>query len=138
VSDLLHRLRERGWRLTAQRRAIAEALAGDHVHLTADEVLATARSRLPEVGRATVYATLRELVDIGELVEVTTDRGPVRYDPNVGQPHQHLVCVSCSEVLDVPSELPSLSAEHRHDYDIETVEVTFRGRCPRCRELEPA
>jgi Fur family transcriptional regulator, stress-responsive regulator len=54
VSDLLLRLCERGWRLTAQRRVIAETLTGDHLHLTAEEVLAAARDRLPEVGRATV------------------------------------------------------------------------------------
>jgi Fur family transcriptional regulator, stress-responsive regulator len=138
VSDLLLRLCERGWRLTAQRRVIAETLTGDHLHLTADEVLAAARDRLPEVGRATVYATLRELVELGELTEMTTDRGAVRYDPNVAAPHHHLVCAGCGEVLDVPSELPTLAAEHRHGFEIDAVEVTFRGRCPSCREHAPA
>ena len=38
MSDLLKRLRGRGWRMTAQRRVVAEVLDGDHVHLTADEV----------------------------------------------------------------------------------------------------
>lgn len=133
MSDLLDRLRDRGWRLTAQRRVIAEALTGDHVHLTADEVLASARSRLPEVGRATVYATLSELVALGELTEVSADRGPVRYDPNVHQPHHHLVCDACGKVLDVSVDTPSLPAGLRHGYAVDRVDVTFRGRCPDCR-----
>jgi len=32
MSDLLERLRTRGWRLTPQRRVVAEVLHGDHVH----------------------------------------------------------------------------------------------------------
>jgi Fur family transcriptional regulator, stress-responsive regulator len=132
VTDLLTRLRARGWRLTAQRRVIAEALVGEHVHLTADEVLAGARDALPEVGRATVYATLRELVELGELAEVSTDRGPVRYDPNVGEAHHHLVCRDCHRVLDVTPEPPVLAAEASHGFTIDRVEVVFRGRCPDC------
>ncbi len=42
---LLERLRRRGWRLTAQRRVVAEALAGEHVHLTAEEVYERAARR---------------------------------------------------------------------------------------------
>lgn len=133
MTDLIGRLRGRRWRLTAQRRVIAEALTGEHLHLTADEVLARARERLPEVGRATVYATLRELVELGELVEVTPDRGPVRYDPNVTEPHHHLVCEGCGTVLDVSVAAPRLPAGQRHGFDVAGVEVTFRGRCPDCR-----
>ena len=40
--SLLERLRDRGYRLTSQRRVVAEVLDGDHVHMTADEVLEAA------------------------------------------------------------------------------------------------
>ena len=69
-ASLLERLRTRGWRVTPQRRAVAEVLTGDHVHLTADEVHERARARLPEVSLATVYNTLGELVDMGEVLEI--------------------------------------------------------------------
>ncbi|TDC65022.1 Fur family transcriptional regulator, partial [Streptomyces hainanensis] len=82
MSDLLQRLRGRGWRLTAQRRVIAEVLDGEHVHFTADEVHARATERLPEISRASVYNTLGELVALGEVIEVTTDGRAKRYDPN--------------------------------------------------------
>src|SRR5215470_17736285 len=98
---LLERLRAREWRITPQRRAIAQALEGDHVHLTAEEVLGIARSRLPEVSLATVYNTLNELVAMGEVQQVDAGPGPTRYDPNVAQPHHHLVCLTCGELRDV-------------------------------------
>ena len=53
-----------------QRRVIAEAMGGDHVHLTAERVLERARRRLPEVSLATVYNTLNELVSMGEVQQV--------------------------------------------------------------------
>ncbi|PSO54461.1 MAG: hypothetical protein BRC31_01810 [Actinobacteria bacterium QS_5_72_10] len=83
MTPLIDRLRRRGWRMTPQRRVIAEAMTGEHVHMTADEVLRHAREVLPEVSRATVYNTLNEMVSIGELLEITHADGRKRYDPNV-------------------------------------------------------
>ncbi|MEX2487168.1 MAG: Fur family transcriptional regulator [Nitriliruptoraceae bacterium] len=132
MDTLVDRLRQRGWRLTAQRRVIAEAITGEHVHLTADEVLARARSMLPEVSRATVYNTLHELVGIGELREVTHADGRKRYDPNVADNHHHLMCVDCGSMLDVHADTPDLADDERHGFDVLDVEITFRARCPDC------
>src|SRR5512138_3189248 len=110
MSDLLERLRGRGWRMTAQRRVVAEVLDGEHVHLTADEVHARAVVRLPEISRATVYNTLGELVSLGEILEVSTDGRAKRYDPNAHQAHQHLVCSGCGTVRDVRPEGDPIAA----------------------------
>lgn len=135
MSDLLERLRDRGWRLTPQRRVIAEVLAGDHVHMTAEEIHAQAQSKLPETGLATVYNTLSELVSIREILELSTGDGPKRYDPNVRRPHQHLLCVSCGELRDVyPADEPTLPRREQHGYEILGAQVTFRGLCPNCRK----
>ncbi|MER5883572.1 Fur family transcriptional regulator [Streptomyces sp. NPDC001941] len=135
MSDLLERLRGRGWRMTAQRRVVAEVLDGDHVHLTADEVHARAVVRLPEISRATVYNTLGELVTLGEILEVSTGRRAKRYDPNAHRPHQHLVCGACGTIRDVhPSgdPLSDLPAAERFGFTVSAVEVTYRGLCPDC------
>jgi Fur family ferric uptake transcriptional regulator len=135
MSDLLERLRDRGWRLTAQRRVVAEVLDGEHVHLTADEVHARAIERLPEISRATVYNTLGEMVGIGEVIEVATDGRAKRYDPNAHRPHQHLVCSRCGTIRDVHPHgdpLASLPAEERFGFAVADVEVTYRGLCPDC------
>lgn len=132
MTPLIERLRDRGWRVTAQRRVIAEAMAGEHVHLAADEVLERARRVLPEVSLATVYNTLNELVAMGEVVELPHADGRKRYDPNVVERHHHLVCVECGRILDVTTDEPSLPSDQRHDFELTGVEVTFRGRCPDC------
>ncbi|MDT0265533.1 Fur family transcriptional regulator [Streptomyces sp. DSM 44915] len=135
MSDLLQRLRDRGWRLTAQRRVIAEVLDGEHVHFTADEVHARAVGRLPEISRASVYNTLGELVALGEVLEVTTDGRAKRYDPNAHQPHQHLVCAGCGAMRDVrltADPLAALPEGERFGFAVTEVDVTFYGRCPEC------
>lgn len=132
MTELIDRLRERGWRMTAQRRVIAEALTGAHVHVTADEVLGRAQRALPEVSRATVYNTLNELVAVGEIAEITHPDGRKRYDPNVAERHHHLLCVDCGRMLDVRADDPRLPPDQQHGFDILDVEVTFRARCPGC------
>ncbi|WP_431982283.1 Fur family transcriptional regulator [Streptomyces qinglanensis] len=135
MSDLLERLRRRGWRMTAQRRVVAEVLDGEHVHLTADEVLARAAARLPEISRATVYNALGELVLLGEVREVATDGRAKRYDPNAHRPHHHLVCSGCGTIRDVHpggDPLADLPASERFGFTVSGAELTYRGRCPDC------
>lgn len=132
MTPLIDRLRQRGWRLTAQRRVIAEAMDGEHVHLSADEVFERARAALPEVSLATVYNTLNELVSIGEVLEIPHADGRKRYDPNVAERHHHLVCVECGRMLDVHTDDPKLPAGQRHGFEVLGVEITFRARCPEC------
>ncbi|MHB8191181.1 MAG: Fur family transcriptional regulator [Ferrimicrobium sp.] len=134
--DLIDRLRDRGWRLSAQRRVVAEVLCGEHLHLTADEVHRQAREVLPEISTATVYNTLRELVGMGEVRVVSADDGPKRYDPNVTQAHHHLVCTTCGTLRDIHphGELKlALPTSEQFGFQVSTVDITFRGQCPRCQ-----
>jgi Fur family ferric uptake transcriptional regulator len=134
ATDLLTRLRARDWRLTPQRRVVAEVLAGEHIHLTAEQVHELAQRRLPEISRATVYNTLNELVAAGEIGEVDVTDGPKRYDPNVAQDHDHLVCESCHAIRDVPrgANTPTIAKGARAGYLISGVDITYRGLCPDC------
>lgn len=134
-TPLLERLRALDWRLTPQRRVIAEVMGGDHVHLTAEEVLERARERLPEVSLATVYNALNEMVSMGEVQQVDAGGGPTRYDPNTGDGHHHLVCLKCGDLRDVhPEGLDALQLprSQRFGYRIVNREVLFLGYCSDC------
>lgn len=130
---LVERLRRRpDWRLTAQRRVIAEAFAGEHVHLTAEEVLDRARRHMPEISLATVYNTLNELVALGELRPLHSGRDRPRYDPTAPA-HDHLVCLGCGAIHDVyPRGRKMLPRAQRFGHRVVAQETVFRGYCPRC------
>jgi Fe2+ or Zn2+ uptake regulation protein len=141
ISELVQRLRDRGWRLTAQRRVVAEVLAGEHVHLTADAVYGLAQERLPEISLATVYNTLNELVDMGEVLEISAGDGPKRYDPNTTVPHHHLYCVDCGALRDVNprgTDRLTLSDSEQHGFELIDTDIVFRGRCRDCRAAASA
>lgn len=124
--------------MTAQRRVIfrvfdAQAVeeTDAHIHLTADEVLDRATAALPEISRATVYNTLNELVDAGELLAVNVGDRVTRYDPNVHTRHDHLVCSSCGAIFDVPAvpvQIPPIAP----GFTVASAEVIYRGRCADC------
>ena len=140
-ADLLTRLRARAWRLSPQRRVVAEVLAGEHVHLTAEQIHGLAVERLPEISRATVYNTLNDLVGLGEVLEISVTDGPKRYDPNVLILHDHLVCERCHAIRDVPrpgSRDLVVAEQDLAGYVVRDVEVVFRGVCPACAAAEDA
>ncbi len=135
MSNLLHRLATRGWQMTPQRRVIAEVLAGDHVHLTADEIHAQAIAKLPEISRATAYKALTEMVALGEVAVVNVEGRARRYDPNVDRAHQHLVCERCGLIRDIHpagQEGLALGPSSGFGFKLTGVDVVFRGICPDC------
>lgn len=131
---LLERLQSRGYRLTAQRRVVAQVLQGENVHLTADEVLARATDILPEISRATVYSTLQRLTELGEVRELSLDGRSKRYDPNVAPAHHHLVCQACGAVFDVAHGVvaPELAEGDQHGMTITAAEIVYHGTCGAC------
>lgn len=135
MSELAERLRQRGWRMTSQRRVVAEVMAGEHVHLSAEAIHLAAQDVLPEISMATVYNTLNELVSMGEVLELSAGSGPKRYDPNVTVDHHHLLCTRCGTLRDVVLEggdglrLPS---DQQHGFQVDAVNIMFRGLCPAC------
>lgn len=136
---LNERLRSRGWRITPQRRAVAEALSGSDLHLTAEEVFARARSVVPEISRATVYNALRELVEMGELDEVQISPGPALYDPNALVEHHHLVCSNCGRIYDIhPRGVEHVRLDRADEAGavVERVEVIIHGTCASCAESD--
>ncbi|MCP5027258.1 MAG: transcriptional repressor [Actinomycetia bacterium] len=131
---LLTRLRDREYRITSQRRVVAQVLEGPNVHMTADEVHHAAIEILPEISRATVYSTLNELTQLGELLELSLDGRSKRYDPNIAPAHHHLVCDHCGQVFDVRHEVvaPQLTPTELHGMTITRAEIVYHGTCASC------
>ncbi len=84
---------------TAQREAIVEQFLRTKDHISIDELLARVRKRQPKVGYATVYRTVKLLVDSGLAVERQFGDGQARYEV-VGDHHDHLICMKCGLILE--------------------------------------
>lgn len=84
---------------TAQREAIVEQFLRTKDHISIDELLARVRKRQPKVGYATVYRTVKLLVDSGLAIERQFGDGQARYEV-VGDHHDHLICMKCGLILE--------------------------------------
>ncbi len=127
-------LRERGLRVTPQRRAVLQYfLIHQGEHQTADGIWTAIQEVSPEIARGTVYKALHDLINAHVLEQIPTLSGGDLYGLRL-TPHHHFVCLSCGRVDDLPA---SFHPEIAHpDIDsvasITTIDVVFRGVCHQC------
>src|SRR3954451_14276900 len=128
MTDLPALLRERGYRTTAQRVVIHDALQDAGRHLTAEQVLSLVGQRLPGVSLPTVYATLDMLEELGLVRRVHTPSA-LLFDPRPDD-HAHALCRSCGRVDDVEGGTDlrkPLAAARRAGYVTDGGEVLITG-----------
>ena len=92
--DIMAILEDRGYRATAPRRAIIQILERKQEGFTAEEI----GSELPGVGRATVFRTLKLLLEAGVICSRNLLDGAPRYSLSRVEHHHHNVCVRCGNV----------------------------------------
>lgn len=103
-------LRERGFRLTEQRRAIIDVIAAQDGHLTAEEIYEQAHRLNPQISLATVYRTLGVLKEIGVIEQHFVSPGHERAhfeaahpEPPTTSGHSHFHCTRCGRVIEFHS-----------------------------------
>ena len=129
---LVNALRGAGLKLTPQRLAVIECVAGDETHPTAQELYDRLKPRFPSMSVATIYNTLSALTSIGACRQFEM-RGSSRFDPNVA-PHDHAVCESCGAIRDVLQTSAGPDEPHCSlpGFRVHRVEKVFRGLCAKC------
>jgi len=96
IESVVEKLEERGCRITGPRRSVVAAIAETPQGFSADAI----GERLPGVGRATVYRTIKLLLHMGVLCKVPLQDGAPRYSLAPVGHHHHLVCVRCGTISD--------------------------------------
>lgn len=96
------------------------------------EILEVAREELPNLGIATVYRGIKDLVDNGWLKVVELPGAPNRYEVSGKEHHHHFHCQSCDrvyEVDDCPGPLHDLAPA---GFRLEAHEIILYGTCRDC------
>lgn len=134
VDELTTRFRAHGLRVTPQRQVIFRLLDGNVEHPTVEALFEAARAEMPTISLKTVYQTVHELEDLGEVHLLHVGTGSVRVDPNVEHPHHHMICTQCGRVRDVVIDVDDLHlpAGAREGFAVADVQVHFRGVCAEC------
>jgi Fur family peroxide stress response transcriptional regulator len=120
--------------LTKQREVVLEVIRDSHSHLTANEVFAEAKRRLPSISFATVYNSLRFLREAGHISEIQFGNGASRFDRLTSR-HDHALCTRCGALVDIEMKIPArfaTEAAEKSQFKPESLEFTLRGVCPDC------
>src|SRR5918998_1922331 len=132
-------LRGHGVRVTAQRLAVLRAVS-DRPHSTADDIYTAVRGEIGAISRQAVYDALAALSDKDLLRRIQPAGSPTRFETRVGDNHHHLICRTCSRMVDVDcavGDTPCLTAADDSGYEIDEAEVVYWGRCPECVAASP-
>jgi Fur family transcriptional regulator, ferric uptake regulator len=138
VAQTLARLAEAGFRNSAGRRAVIEALGAEHCAVSARDLEERMRAGGRDVGRATIYRSLEQLAELHLVTRVDVGDGTARYEPRHagGEHHHHLICDTCGEVK--PFEDEGLERAVRRlseqvDFRVDEHDIVLHGACERCR-----
>lgn len=119
-------LMDRGHRVTGPRLEVISLIENKSGAFSAEEI----SDELPEVGRATVYRTLKLLLEVELICKLQMRGGGPRYSLARIEHHHHTVCVSCGQVKDfrdatieqllrtIGSEVEGYIVGHRIEIDV--------------------
>src|SRR6266705_5204269 len=100
--DVKAMLRQVGLRPTRQRMALGWILFGKgDRHITAEMLYEEASKAKVPVSLATVYNTLHQFTDVGQLREVAVNGSKTYFDTNVSD-HHHFYIESEHNLVDIP------------------------------------
>lgn len=133
LTALIDQFKQRGYKMTPQRRAILRMLSALGTHLTAEQIYEQVRGTMPDLSLATVYNTLRELVSIEVVRELELGLGKRYYEVARAQ-HAHLLCLNCNKVYDLPVDWDDLGIllSSGNGFIPLSYEIVVHGYCANC------
>ncbi|MFA9478394.1 Fur family transcriptional regulator [Phycisphaerales bacterium AB-hyl4] len=134
-------LKRKGLKFTTERALILDAVLGKADVFEADELLAEMRDAGHRVSRATIYRTLKHLLEAGIITEVLIDSKQSHYQLSFGrEPKGHLVCVETNQIIEfpLPADLKALRDRvcEEHGFDAVSARFVVYGVSPQAQQDE--
>lgn len=128
---------ERTLRNTKQRMAVFETFLRMKGHPKIEEIYAEVRKKHPSVGYATIYRTMKLLVESGVAGMRQFSDGTSRFEAlGVSGHHDHLICLKCSRIIEFEnSEIEALQERvaREHEFMPSSHKLEIYGFCKKCR-----
>jgi Fur family transcriptional regulator, ferric uptake regulator len=131
----LQTLKDKGLKLTPQRRLIVDIIHDARSHLTAEDIIARVQKTMPGVNKSTIYRTLDLLENSGCVLKSESDDRFIYHHAEEGH-HHHLICSrcgrtqECSENLFLPVEK---TLAKKYGFQVDFKHLVISGLCRSCR-----
>ena len=131
-------LKEKGLKLTPQRRLIVEIFHHNGEHLTADDIITLVQSRMPGVNKSTIYRTLDLLEEAGCVYKSALGGQLIYHHADEGH-HHHLVCTECGRTVACDEDLfapVSKALQETYGFRVPFKHMVMSGQCQQCMDLK--
>ncbi len=126
--SIVQRLRAAGVQPTAQRIVICRYVLCQADHPSAEDVKAWADRNFPKMSLATVYNTLKTLVEVKLLRELKLPHtSKVIYDRNVSE-HHHFLDEETGRLIDLDPRQVEVKPKLQSGFIVKEVQVVLKGR----------
>jgi Fur family ferric uptake transcriptional regulator len=132
----LRTLKQKGMRLTPQRRLIIDLIHDNAAHLSAEDIIGHVQARMPGVNKSTIYRTLELLVGAGCVYKSELDDRVIYHHAEEGH-HHHLVCRECGRTIECDEDIVfplEKSLENRYGFRVHLQHLVMTGLCRACRK----
>jgi Fur family transcriptional regulator, ferric uptake regulator len=123
-----------------QREAILDTFLRSERHLSVDDLLQLVHKKRPDIGRTTVYRTLKLLQSAGLAQELVL-QGETRFEREYKREHHdHFICKACGEIFEFSNaEIERIQDELAADigFVIDGHRHQIFGFCRECAEKAP-
>jgi Fur family ferric uptake transcriptional regulator len=97
-------LTKNGLKRSEQRELIVDTFLRSERHLSVDDLFKLVHKRRSDIGRTTVYRTLKLLQEAGLALELVLDGGG-RFEREYNREHHdHFICKYCGEIFEFVSD----------------------------------
>jgi Fur family ferric uptake transcriptional regulator len=133
-ADVMDLLKQRGLRMTPQRRAIVSEVMRTQGHISPAAVARKVQGEMPGVNASTVYRTLTLLEEVGVLQHSHLESGAEYHRADEAQ-HVHLTCSHCGrdDALSIAEaeRMADLIRAH-HGFEADLTHFAITGLCADC------
>ena len=132
--DFARRLRELGYRLTPQRQLLLDTLCDMGGHATINQIYERVHARAPAIDKATIYRSIQLFNEHGFVLSANIN-GQTVYEIAEPEPHHHLVCQQCHQVIVLADHHFTELTEHllqEHGFAANFSHLTIAGLCAVC------
>ena len=121
-------LKEDGFRLTKQRKAVWDELERSNDHYDADKIYDNIKAKNISVSRATVYRTLDVLSKNKFIRKLDVGDGRIRYEAKTSKDHHdHMICLETGKIIEFFNEdLEKLQDEIAKEHGYKVVRHTHQ------------
>ena len=119
-------------RSTRQRHTLQLVFQASDRPLNVQDLLNAGRKILPALGIATVYRTVKSLLDEKWLIMVQIPGGPAHYEPAGKSHHHHFRCRKCQRLFDLDGCVSDLKVLAPSGFQLDGHDIVLYGSCKDC------